>query len=149
MTLSIIGVIMFKKKEQSIKSLIAKGTRIEGTLTVLDGMRIDGEVLGDISCSSPNSLLVISETAIITGSISSDNIIVSGQVNGPIFSKTLLEINSSAKITGDIHYKGLEIHQGAKISGVLYPTLVNEPSMVKNKESSLTLSPFIESAVVA
>ena len=46
---------MFGKKAQPpIKSLIAQGSRIEGNLRFTDGLRVDGEVMGDIT-ASPDS----------------------------------------------------------------------------------------------
>ena len=40
---------MFEKRKQPpIKSLIAQGTRIDGDLNFRDGLRVDGEVIGQI-----------------------------------------------------------------------------------------------------
>ncbi len=51
-----------KKKQPPIKSLIAQGTRIEGNVLFHDGLRVDGEVAGDIRASDEHpSILVISE----------------------------------------------------------------------------------------
>ena len=52
---------MFGKKAQPpIKSLIASGTRIEGNMKFNEGLRVDGEVFGDIQASpEEGSLLVI------------------------------------------------------------------------------------------
>jgi cytoskeletal protein CcmA (bactofilin family) len=51
-----------KKKQPPIKSLIAQGTRIDGNVTFHDGLRVDGEVVGDIRASDEQtSILVISE----------------------------------------------------------------------------------------
>ena len=55
---------MFGKKTQPpIKSLIAQGTRIEGNMKFNEGLRVDGEVIGDIQApqEEASSLLVISE----------------------------------------------------------------------------------------
>jgi hypothetical protein len=45
-----IGVLnMFSRNKQPpIKSLIAEGSRIEGNVLFTDGLRIDGEVVGDV-----------------------------------------------------------------------------------------------------
>ena len=37
-----------KKKQPAIKSLIAEGSHISGNIRFTDGLRIDGEVHGDI-----------------------------------------------------------------------------------------------------
>jgi cytoskeletal protein CcmA (bactofilin family) len=55
---------MFNKKKQApIKSLIAEGCHISGDIRFKDGLRIDGEVTGDIRGSDEKTtLLVISES---------------------------------------------------------------------------------------
>jgi cytoskeletal protein CcmA (bactofilin family) len=57
-----------KKKQPPIKSLIAEGSQIDGTLTFSDGLRIDGKVIGDVNANNDqSSILVISETASVVG----------------------------------------------------------------------------------
>lgn len=111
-----------KKKQPPIKSLIAHGTRIEGNVLFHDGLRVDGEVVGDIRASDAQpSILVISETASATGQIHADHVIINGAVKGPVFAYDLLELQPKARIEGDVSYKSLEMHQGATISGQLKP----------------------------
>ena len=109
-----------KKKQPPIKSLIAQGSRIEGNLIFTDGLRVDGEVTGDIRANTTQpSILVVSESATITGQIHADHVIINGTVRGPIYATELLELQPKAKIEGDVYYKSLEMHQGAVISGKL------------------------------
>ena len=112
-----------KKKQPSIKSLIAQGTCIEGNLKFTDGLRIDGEVIGNIRAADGGaSILVISESACVTGHIYADHVIINGRVMGPVHASELLELQPKAKIAGDVSYKALEMHQGAVIFGQLRPT---------------------------
>ncbi|MES2973795.1 MAG: polymer-forming cytoskeletal protein [Pseudomonadota bacterium] len=116
-----------KKKQPPIKSLIAHGSRIEGHFIFTEGLRVDGEVVGDIRANDDQpSILVISETATVNGEIHADHVIINGAVNGPVFASELLELQPKAKIAGDVHYKALEMHQGAVISGQLQPMLAGE-----------------------
>lgn len=111
-----------KKKQPPIKSLIAQGTRIEGNVLFHDGLRIDGEVVGDIRASDEQpSILVVSEVAVVTGQIHADHVIINGHVKGPVLAFELLELQPKARIEGDVSYKALEMHQGATISGLLKP----------------------------
>lgn len=111
-----------KKKQPPIKSLIAHGTRIEGNVLFHDGLRVDGDVVGDIRASDEQpSILVISESAGVTGQIHADHVIINGAVKGPVFAFELLELQPKARIEGDVSYKALEMHQGATISGQLKP----------------------------
>jgi cytoskeletal protein CcmA (bactofilin family) len=111
-----------QQKQPPIKSLIASGTIITGDITFSDGLRVDGHIHGNLRASKDMpSLLVISETAIIVGSIDADHVIVNGAIQGPIHAAQLLELQPKAKIEGDVSYKALEMHQGAVISGQLRP----------------------------
>ena len=112
-----------KKKQPPIRSLIAQGTVIEGNLKFSDGLRIDGEVIGDIrAADGGTSILVVSESASVRGGIYADHVIINGRVMGPVHASDLLELQPKAKIAGDVSYKALEMHQGAVIFGQLRPT---------------------------
>lgn len=115
---------MFGKKAQPpIKSLIAQGSRIEGNLRFTEGLRIDGEVVGNTSASPDQpSILVISEAAVVEGELRADHVIINGTVRGPVHAKELLELQPQARIEGDVYYKALEMHRGATITGQLKPT---------------------------
>lgn len=111
-----------KKKQPPIKSLIAQGTRIEGNVLFHDGLRVDGDVVGDIKASDEQpSILVVSESASVTGQIHADHVVINGRVKGPVFAFELLELQPKARIEGDVSYKALEMHQGATIAGQLKP----------------------------
>ncbi|NDH53973.1 MAG: polymer-forming cytoskeletal protein [Betaproteobacteria bacterium] len=115
------------KKQPAIRSLIANGSHITGNIRFTDGLRIDGVMVGDISAEEGrSSLLVISETASVTGAVHADHIIISGAVNGPVHARVLLELQPKAKIEGDVHYLALEMHQGAIIAGQLRPAALDE-----------------------
>ena len=119
---------MFGKKAQPpIKSLIAHGSRVEGNLKFTEGLRVDGEVVGDIHAMTDEpSMLVISEAAVVQGEIHADHVIVNGTVRGPIRARELLELQPKAHIEGDVSYRALEMHQGAVISGQLKPLAIDE-----------------------
>jgi cytoskeletal protein CcmA (bactofilin family) len=111
-----------KKKQPPIRSLVAPGTEIRGNMVFTDGLRVDGVVIGDVRSNEDHaSILVISESAHITGEIHADHVIVNGHVQGPVYANELLELQPKARIEGDVHYKALEMHQGAVISGQLRP----------------------------
>jgi len=124
---------MFGKKAQPpIKSLIAQGSRIEGNLHFTEGLRIDGEVVGNTSANIERpSILVISEAAVVQGELRADHVIINGTVRGPVYAKELLELQPKARIEGDVYYRALEMHQGAMISGQLKPMDEAEKPLLK------------------
>jgi cytoskeletal protein CcmA (bactofilin family) len=115
------------KKQPPIKSLIADGSLIQGNITFSDGLRIDGQVQGNVRAKEDvASILVISETASVHGEIVADHIIINGTVNGPVTARMLLELQPKARIEGDVDYSALEMHPGALITGQLRPILEGE-----------------------
>ncbi len=116
-----------KKKQPPIKSLIAEGSRIEGHIHFVDGLRVDGSVIGNVCADSKQgSILVVSELAHIVGEIEADHIIINGSVKGPVHAREMLELQPKARIEGDVHYAALEMHQGALITGLLRPLLAGD-----------------------
>ena len=127
-----------KKKQPPIRTLIGEGTVIRGELRFADGLRIDGEVEGDVVAAGEGySILVISEKARVTGKVIAGHVIVNGTVIGPIQSNDLLELQPKAQITGDVRYEVLEMHQGASIDGELRPLKAEEKPSLKLAASNL------------
>jgi cytoskeletal protein CcmA (bactofilin family) len=127
-----------KQKQPPIRTLIGEGTVITGELRFADGLRIDGEVVGDvISEGEGYSILVISEKARVTGKVTAGHVIVNGTVVGPIHSNALLELQPKAQITGDVRYEVLEMHQGATIDGELRPIKADEKPSLKLAAANL------------
>jgi cytoskeletal protein CcmA (bactofilin family) len=122
-----------KKKQPPIRTLIGEGAVIRGELLFTDGLRIDGEVQGDVVAStSENSILVISDKARVHGKVKAGHVIINGHVTGPVQADTLLELQPKAVIVGDVKYEALEMHQGATIEGELRPLKAEEkPAMIK------------------
>ena len=117
---------MFGKKQQGSKpqskidSLIGAGTRIEGSVTFSGGLRVDGEIRGNVSAEKGgDSTLVISEQARIEGQIDVAHVVINGTVVGPVSASESLELQPSARVTGDVEYHRLEMQQGAVVQGRL------------------------------
>ena len=127
-----------KKKQPPIRTLIGEGTVIRGELLFTDGLRIDGEVQGDvIAMAGEHSILVISEKARVVGKVKAGHVIINGHVTGPVLSDALLELQPKAVIVGDVKYEALEMHQGATIDGELHPLKAEEkPALIKLAASS-------------
>ena len=124
---------MFGKKRQApIRSLIGEGTVIQGELRFGEGLRIDGEVHGDVVATGEGpSILVISEKARVLGTVKASHVIINGSVCGPVESHELLELQPKARIVGDVRYEVLEMHQGATIDGELRPLKAEEKPALK------------------
>lgn len=108
------------KAQSRIDSLIGVGTRVEGNVVFSGGLRIDGEVRGNVHVEKGQpGTLVISEQARVEGEISVSHLVINGTVIGPVHVADFLELQPSARVTGDVEYLGLEMQQGAVVQGRL------------------------------
>ena len=121
-----------KQKQPPIRSLVGEGTVLKGEVHFTEGLRIDGEVVGDVIATADQpSILVISEKARVTGKVRAGHVIINGEVNGPVHSDLLLELQPRARITGDVRYEALEMHQGAVIDGGMHPVKGEDKPAIK------------------
>ena len=115
---------MFFKKANKIDSridtLVGVETRIEGDLHFNGGLRVDGTIRGSVSEQNGTpSTLILSEHGKIEGAVTAAKIVINGKVIGPVKSSHFIELQTKARITGDLYYKSLEMHTGAVIEGKL------------------------------
>jgi cytoskeletal protein CcmA (bactofilin family) len=122
------------KPQNRIDSLVGAGTRIEGNVTFTGGLRVDGEIRGSVIADpSKPSTLVLSEQARVEGEIKVTHLVVNGTVIGPVHVAEYLELQSKSKVTGDVHYRTLEIQLGAIIEGKLIHLAQAEDKVVAFK----------------
>jgi len=132
---------MWKRKKRSapqkrIDSLIGAGTVVNGDVTFTGGLRIDGEVLGNvIAANGDPSTLVISEKARVGGEIRVSHVVINGKVDGPVTADDYLELQPKARLTGDVTYKTLEMHVGAVLRGRLNHAEPGTGSVVELKRA--------------
>jgi len=120
---------MFGKKSNGdthISSLIGAGSTLVGDLTFAGGLRVDGTVQGSVRCSGGegSGLLIVSEKGAVEGEVRAAHLVVAGRIAGPVHTTEVVELQPTARVTGDIHYRALEIHHGAVIEG----RLIHEPA---------------------
>lgn len=132
---------MFQKKtskpQTRIDSLIGAGTTITGDISYSGGLRVDGEIRGNVhSTGEQPSTLVISEHARIEGEISVSHLVINGTVIGPVHSSEFLELQARARVTGDMEYNTIEMHLGAVVQG----RLVHQGGSAKAVELKLASS---------
>jgi cytoskeletal protein CcmA (bactofilin family) len=116
--------MMFSKKhskpQTQIDSLIGAGTTIEGNLNFSGGLRIDGQVNGSVvAAQGKPSTLVLSEHARVNGEVNVTHLVINGSISGPVFASEYMELQSKARVNGDVHYATLEIQLGAIVDGRL------------------------------
>ena len=125
------------KPNNRIDSLIGAGTVIEGNVAFSGGLRIDGEVKGNVRANDGQpGTLVISELARVDGEVRVSHLVINGAVNGPISSSDYLELQPKARIVGDVEYAAIEMHLGAIVLG----RLIHHGAGLKSVELKLATS---------
>ena len=108
------------KPHNNIECLIGAGTTVEGNIIFAGGLRVDGRVRGDvIAADGQPGTLVLSEQAPIEGEIRVSHVVINGTVIGPVHAAEYVELQPKANVTGDVHYRTLEIQLGAVVQGRL------------------------------
>ncbi|MFO1281047.1 MAG: polymer-forming cytoskeletal protein [Burkholderiales bacterium] len=106
--------------QKRIDCLIGAGTTVRGDIVFAGGLRIDGQVVGNVATADGQAgTLVVSEHAKVDGEIRVSHVVVNGTVHGPVIANDYLELQPKARIVGDVAYKTLEMHVGAVIQGRL------------------------------
>lgn len=132
---------MFSKKTNKpqgrIDSLVGAGTSLVGDVTFTGGLRVDGDIKGCVrGVEGQPTTLVVSENARVEGEINVTHVVINGTVIGPIHSNDFLELQTRARVTGDVEYSTIEIHLGAVVQG----RLVHQGLPVKAVELKLAAS---------
>lgn len=126
-----------KKPQNRIDTLIGAGSKIAGDVSFTGGLRVDGEICGNVRAEGEHpGILVVSEHARIEGDLQVGHLVVNGVVNGSICSSEMVELQAQARVTGDVQYNTIEIHLGAVIEG----RLLHQGSLGKSAELKLAAS---------
>lgn len=102
------------------ETLIGTGTVLAGDIVFSGGLRIDGEVRGNVrALDSLSGTLIIGELGRIEGDVDAARVIVNGAVTGRVAASEFIRLQSKARIDCDVVYGQAEIHRGAVVSGQL------------------------------
>ena len=106
------------KPDGRIDTLIGAAARVDGNIQFTGGLRIDGVVKGNVAAED-NGTVIVSEEATVEGEIRVGHAVINGKVIGAIHGSESVELQAKANVTGDVHYKSLEVHLGAIVQGRL------------------------------
>lgn len=123
--------------QKRIDSLIGAGTVVQGDISFAGGLRVDGQVAGNIvTADGGTTTLVVSEQARVDGAIKVSHAVINGTVNGPVTASEYVELQPKARVLGDVSYRRLEMHVGAVVQGRLEHAEPGTASVVELKRAS-------------
>ena len=115
----------FSNKSMAVNSekfdtIIGRTTTIQGTLVLLDSVRIDGRVVGNVESAPDCKIAVaIGPTGEVTGDIKAHRVMVAGKVFGHIHAADRVEFQKDSLVQGDVSYGSIAVEHGAKLSGLI------------------------------
>lgn len=128
-----------RSRRSSVPSLIGHGLKVKGNLESAGEIQIDGDVEGDVKAKA----VVVGEGAAVKGSVLGDSVTVAGTVEGKVEGMTV-NIQNTARLTGDIVHEALQIDSGAYVDGRCSPhngKAQSQPAAAKEDASAVkTLS---------
>lgn len=95
-------------------NVIVEGSKVIGDIITESNLRIDGEVLGNVTSASK---VVIGANGKVKGNLSCTDADIEGYVEGIIKTDNLLSLRAQANVTGEISTAKIQIDEGAKFSG--------------------------------
>ncbi|MEO5906017.1 MAG: polymer-forming cytoskeletal protein [Saprospiraceae bacterium] len=93
----------------SSNSLI-QGTNIEGSLQADKDIRIDGTLVGNLSCKGK---VIIGPTGFISGDVQCENAVIEGRFEGMMIVSDVLHVKETARVEGDVTTQKLVVQPGS------------------------------------
>ncbi len=93
-------------------SFISADTTVTGDLESAGDISVEGSVEGNITCRT----LTLRGEPTITGDVHAEAVHVCGRFEGALHAKKVV-VTKAARMTGDIYYETLELHEGAEFEG--------------------------------
>ena len=110
---------------------VGAGALFTGDLRFSGRLEFDGRIAGSIVAEPmAGSCVVIGPNGQVRGRIEAESIVIHGQVDGPIRAHARLDVQSGARVVGDIGYRDLQIQHGAVVEGAL-KSLDGQPVALK------------------
>lgn len=95
-------------------NMIVEGSKIIGDIITESNLRIDGEVLGNVSSASK---VVVGKTGFIKGNLTCSDADIEGRIEGVLKIEGLLSLRTTANVEGEITTSKFQVEEGADFSG--------------------------------
>jgi len=96
------------------KNILTSDVEIKGNLKFSGELTFEGKLDGEIQS---DGTLNLGDSAVITGNINVQSVVVRGKINGNINAKEKIEIKTKAELFGDIRATKLVVEEGVTFVG--------------------------------
>jgi cytoskeletal protein CcmA (bactofilin family) len=94
-------------------SVLGPSTRVTGRINGKGGLRIEGNVKGDVTITGP---AVLGDGATIEGNLTAESLDLGGNIEGNVTTEGGIVVRANARLRGEVKSAGVAIEPGAKVS---------------------------------
>ena len=104
----------------AVETLVGPRAVIRGDVSFTGGLYVEGTIHGKVTAEDGSAaVLTIADDGHIEGEVRAPVVVISGRMTGDIHAGERIELAANARVTGNIHYKVVEMAAGAMITGRL------------------------------
>ena len=101
-------------REKRVNTVLGEGAAFSGTMRVEGSLVIHGEFEGTITCTES---LVVGRTGRLKAEIDVQSASIGGRVEGRVFAKERVELQTGSHFLGDVHSRSFVIQDGVFFQG--------------------------------
>lgn len=97
-----------------LNTIVGKGSKLQGNITVQNSLRIDGNITGNIHSTDT---VIVGKEGRVKGEIKAKDVLIAGSVHGQVAAQNKVYLESKSLIEGDIKASRLVVDEGATFDG--------------------------------
>jgi cytoskeletal protein CcmA (bactofilin family) len=103
-----------------VETLVGPHAVIRGDVGFTGGLYVEGAIHGKVVADDGSAAVItIAETGHVEGEIRAPVVVINGRMTGDVYASERIELAVNARVSGNIHYKVVEMAAGAMITGRL------------------------------
>jgi cytoskeletal protein CcmA (bactofilin family) len=122
---------------QAVDTLIGPQVTIRGDVEFSGGLYVEGRIVGRVTAAQgERAVLMLAEQGSIEGEVVAPVVMIDGRLEGDVHAAERVELAAKARVAGNVHYRVVEMHAGAQLTGRLVhadaasATVTDAPTLV-------------------
>lgn len=99
---------------ETVISIIAAGMKVVGDCTTDGTLRIEGTVEGTVRAGKA---VVVGKDGLVDGHVHTQDAVVGGRITGSLTAASRLELQSTARVDGEVRARRMQLEEGAVLNG--------------------------------
>ena len=119
------------EQQRADTTVIVRSTTVSGELYGMGNVLIEGTVIGGIKV---DGTVTVAESGVVKGPIRAGDVNVAGSVTGDIAAGTVLRLEMTGSITGDVTMRSFIIEDGGSFDGQSHMTALGAEPVILYRE---------------